>query len=95
MPGNSTVVRAKGARNALPGGSGRTIRTNYPSRRVAAQEGIHMRHHWSQLLISVFHGHTVTMSKKGTRALIELHSTAGLMAGIVYGGDIQSIGTDH
>ena len=27
--------------------------------------------------------------------LIELHSTAGLMAGIVYGGDIQSIGTDH
>ena len=28
-------------------------------------------------------------------ALIELHSTAGLMAGIVYGGDVQSIGTDH
>ena len=29
------------------------------------------------------------------RTLIGLRSTAGLMAGIVYGGDIQSIGTDH
>ena len=36
-----------------------------------------------------------TPTKKGTRALIGLRSTAGLMAGIVYGGDIQSIGTDH
>ena len=26
---------------------------------------------------------------------LRLRSTAGLMAGIVYGGDIQSIGTDH
>ena len=34
-------------------------------------------------------------TKKGTRALIGLRSTAGLMDGIVYGGDIQSIGTDH
>ena len=34
-------------------------------------------------------------TKKGTHALIGLRSTAGLMAGIVYGGDIQSIGTDH
>ena len=33
--------------------------------------------------------------QKGTRASIGLRSTAGLMAGIVYGGDIQSIGTDH
>ena len=34
-------------------------------------------------------------AKKGTRALIGFRSTAGLMAGIVYGGDIQSIRTDH
>ena len=36
-----------------------------------------------------------TPTKKGTRALIGFRSTAGLMAGIVYGGDIQSIRTDH
>ena len=52
-------------------------------------------HETQGLLVGVPRPLTAPQTKKGTRAMNEPSSAAGLMAAIVYGGDIQSIRTDH
>ena len=70
----------------VPGGKGHCGKSGNKHGHNAQRKAVEERRH---------RGGTTSACFTPNSELIGLRSTAGLMAGIVYGGDIQSIGTDH